>query len=380
MLFVLTTLACVGTAIWYQWPYPVEHTEYEEDRHQAAAGQPVNGKRAIARREVQWVRNVFSRDGKTIRHGPWTAFNGKGAKVAEGNYRNGAREGVFRNYDDNGRLIRERHFARDELHGPSRQWNGAGKLVALMNYDRGALHGKCELRCEDGQLQMALTFARGRLRNAEPEIIDERLRELLAEGAITDKRHFDELLRPTQVAFVECPLKDAVLYLGDNHDMPIRLLLEDSAISIDAPITCKMEEPLPLMVAFRQMLEPLGLVCDYRYSVFRVTTPERAREPDRTGLDQIVPPPGTRLAAAWEAPSEMDFIETPLKDTLLYMEDMHSIRFDISALPAEYRDRVTVTTSLSRIPFKHALALLLEQQKLRASLTGETIVLEQCQP
>jgi hypothetical protein len=173
------------------------------------------------------------------------------------------------------------------------------------------------------------------------------------------------------------PLKDAVLIVQEDVEVPIILALpDDGAISVDAPVTVDIEQPMPMMVALRQLLKPLGLVCDYRYSVFRVTTPERAREPDRTGIDKIVPPPGSRLAGAWEGPAEMQFIETPLKDALSYLEALHSVRFDTSAIPAEDRDRATVTTTLSGIPFKHALALLIERLKLRAKLIGETIVLE----
>src|SRR6187401_2543243 len=98
-LFVLVTLSAVGVWYWYQWPFEVENVEYgkatvDPFRAPGATALP-NSRQQIVRREVESVRRVWSRERKTIRHGPRKVYDGQGRLLAEGHYSNGVRHGRF---------------------------------------------------------------------------------------------------------------------------------------------------------------------------------------------------------------------------------------------------------------------------------------------
>jgi hypothetical protein len=71
----------------------------------------------------------------------------------------------------------------------------------------------------------------------------------------------------------------------------------------------------------------------------------------------------------------MDFVETPLGDAVAFLADQMPIGFDTSALP-ENRRSMPVTMSGRGVPWRHALALMLDDLDLRAEARGgDTIVI-----
>jgi antitoxin component YwqK of YwqJK toxin-antitoxin module len=470
-LFGVMTLACVGVWYWYQWPYEVEHLTYD------SGPEP----RKVVEREVETVRNVWSRDQKTVRHGPWVVYGGKGQKKQEGNYRNGAKHGVFVRYDKKGKKEQEDHYASGILHGASRRW-WHGRLVEETFYDRGVLHGRnhsrswngdiAELQYEHGRLEgpyllsqpvvegefrggkpdgewtyftgywfderspagltaewqdgvptgtwelvdlgfspdatigITMQFNGGRLVKVEPDVLEPRLAELLAQGEIHDPKLIRALFSVTEVNVIGLPFRDVVEILArpseaqvvlsqaalelrpesvpDYESFPFRggrvptnpldPFVPGKTELLQLPITCGFES-LPLIAVLRKILEPLGLVCEYRYGVLRITTPDEAARGDMTGVTTIVPPRGSRLEAAWQRPADLTFTETPLSDALQLLESTADVRFDISRLPAKYQS-IPTTRNIRGLPLKHSLGCLLDGFPLCASLDGETIVVE----
>ncbi|HEX5103947.1 MAG TPA: hypothetical protein VFV87_09070 [Pirellulaceae bacterium] len=319
-------------------------------------------------------------------------------------------------------------------HGPRRVYV-AGQLMLVENYRDGLAHGRWEWLDGAGKAHIVAEFRRGELQSfqASPEC-DQRLAKLLAEGAINDPKLVLTLFKPTKITFRGTPLLDAIQILKDVQQfefngtlgkpagfveggfgpkmvrfIPIseedrQRLLDDrkaerailelvrqesgSTESLElveqwyVPITCEVSDK-PLVVALGSILQPHGLVCDYRYGLLWLSEPEEAeRWKDPTGVSEIVPPPGSRLAAAWEDESHVEFIETPLLAACDFLSSYHGgiVKFDCSRLPQEYQQGTTrdslVTANVKGIAFKNVLGLVLEQTRCQARLEGEKIVIE----
>ena len=317
---VAMTLCAVGLWYWYRVPFEVEH---QIDKQ---------------RSEVETVRRTW---GGTVRHGP------------------------------------RRVYLSD-------------KLYLLESYRDGIPHGQWEWRDSAGHVTISAEFRFGRLESfqASPEC-DQRLARHLAEGTI-DPRVAHELLKDNKWEFIETPLKDALQILQDTHLIPIECYgvarargpsppaSDRPSISIDMPITCNGVDR-PLIVVLGKMLQPHGLVCDYRYGSLWVTERADAENwKDPTGVSEIVPPAGSRLAAQWEAASRMEFVETPLADAFRIVENTNLVKFDTSPAPDSivHSSRITVTLNVSGLPLKHCLGMLLDRVDCQAKLDGETIVID----
>lgn len=112
----------------------------------------------------------------------------------------------------------------------------------------------------------------------------------------SEARIFQELNRPTTIEFVEQPLKDVVLYLQEQHNIPIVLAskkLEEASVSPDTPIT-KNLKGITLRSALRLMLNELELTYVVREEVLQITTPEDAESQLITKVypvgDLVIPP------------------------------------------------------------------------------------------
>ena len=71
-------------------------------------------------------------------------------------------------------------------------------------------------------------------------------------------------------------------------------------------------------------------------------------------------------------PTQIEFVETPLKDVVAYLQDLHHIKIqlDFAALKEAAIDENTpVTKKLKGISLRSALNLLLDELQLKSSLT-----------
>jgi hypothetical protein len=364
------TLCAIGLWYWYRVPFEVEHKISKNDK------------------ELESVRRTW---GGTVRHGPR-------------------------------KIVRQ------------------GKVSFVEHYRDGVLHGTREWFDEQGHAYISAEFRSGRLVDfrASSEY-DQRLARHLAEGTLDNPRIVSAIFDNTMLHFVETPLKDAILILSDMHGIPItcqglrktvtippppepvrpaseairlndqmQLLVPldpdepDTSIELqllpvvevpavkpklirqtDLPVTDKIEhqDDVPLIVALGRILQPLDLVCDYRYGMLWIADREEAEHwTDPTGVSKLVPPPGSKLAAEWEKRTVHEFIQTPLSDVCDIIADSNGVRFDLSRLPGPPPDRplghMPVTSNVSGLPFRHSLGALLEFVGCQARLDGETIVVE----
>jgi hypothetical protein len=432
-VFVLMTLSAIGVWYWYQRPFEVENKQFATADPFAVPG---SSPPSLLERNVESVRRVWG--GKIVRHGPRRVYDGADNLRATENYRNGVPDGEFTYYiwpAGTKTKIGLETFARGEKDGPSRRWNSKGDLIAEENYSRGLRHGKLDLRDRDGkqaiegayqhgrpvgkwlwfprggtivgqwregapdgrwefsdrdgQVYLSIDFDRGRITTSSGEEFGPQLSRLLARIASDEPLILMRYFEPVQFKFAGTPLKDVVDLLKDAANVPLVLdvhSLYEASISPDTPIDCQSQGK-PLIIALSQLLKPHELACDFRYRTLCVTSAESASNwKDRTGVTQLVPPFGSRLAAEWIKTTDLDFVETPLKDVAEYLRQKHggAILLDLSHLPPgpfDYRKGVItadvpVTIQLRSLDVKNSLGMILDRVGCKASLKGETLVVE----
>ncbi len=95
-----------------------------------------------------------------------------------------------------------------------------------------------------------------------------------------ETRIHGELDSTTQVDFIDTPLSDVVLFLSDQHGIPVLLdeqSLLDDGLGTDEPITLQLEK-VTLKSTLKIMLEPLGLTAVIEDEVMKITTQTKADE------------------------------------------------------------------------------------------------------
>ena len=87
-----------------------------------------------------------------------------------------------------------------------------------------------------------------------------------------------ELIKSTNLDFVETPLVEVVMFLQDLHQIPVKLdhtALENAGVADDTPVTNTLRE-VSLHTALRQVLEPLDLTYLVTGEVLMITTRDEA--------------------------------------------------------------------------------------------------------
>jgi hypothetical protein len=283
-------------------------------------------------------------------------------------------------------------------HGPRRIYEH-DRLLLVENYADGQPHGKWEWLDAAGKAYLAAEFRRGKLISfhASPQC-DQVLARHLAEGTIQDQALVAKLIAPIGIQH-QGPLLELHKAMRDSlqvqlicHRLQGEVVLESTPPEFGEPGTPVWrayvpvtwnERDAPLIVALGGMLQPHGLVCDYRYSMLWVADRHEAESwRDPTGIDRIVPSAGTPLAKNWEANSKGDFIETPLRMAFETAVRQHvpGAEFDWSQVSPERQrgalEGSAITVVVEDIPLKHVLGVILEQSGCSAKLSGETLVIE----
>jgi uncharacterized membrane protein YgcG len=129
------------------------------------------------------------------------------------------------------------------------------------------------------------------LRRAKYKAVD------LRKSGSSEQRIFDELgkVMPVGLEFVETPLKEAIQFIQDQHNVPIVIdakTLTDAGLTIDTPVT-KSLKGITLRSALRLLLKDLDLTYVVRDEVLQITTPDKAAEQVTTKVypvgDLVVP-------------------------------------------------------------------------------------------
>jgi Leucine-rich repeat (LRR) protein len=191
------------------------------------------------------------------------------------------------------------------------------------------------------------------------------------------------LIYPTVLEFIETPLQDVMDYLGDLHDIGIRL--DEHALSKhparpDTPVTCNLQG-ITLNSGLRLMLNDVGLTHVVSHGMLLITTPEErnrlvqrvAFEPD----DVRFSPGNKQVLAALAEETQLHFIQTPIRDVADYLQDSHetAIKFDLRAMKkAGLGNDFPVTKKVEGVTLHAALKEILSELGLAHVVQHEAIL------
>jgi hypothetical protein len=375
LLIVAFTAFAIGFPIWYRWPY----------RETIEKRDPATGK-LWSTRIITWQRQwggerlahgpeqTILDDGNiTItmnnvqgnRHGPYTVRDVKGRKRESGQYVDGLKEG---------RWVAENRWT-------SR--SGEVWRVNVTSWHRGLLDGECEFSTGPKHADKNIaTFSGGRLVSYNGQSIDDVTFESLRKRPL-DEETAAALEKETSIDFVEQPLKDAMMYIGDLHNIPT-VVDPRGGFEADLPITQTISG-LDLQSALVLMLAPHGLACDYRYGSLWITKTDKMKDwQDPTGVAEIKPPSGSALARSWDEPIAID-CAAPLANVMGYIGQKMAISIDSSQIqvispqtPVPAKAGLapfTTTVTIRNLPLRDALGHVLYNNGCRCKLEGETLVI-----
>ena len=108
----------------------------------------------------------------------------------------------------------------------------------------------------------------------------------------------------TDIEFVETPLKDAIDFLAEKHEIPIVLNaknLEEARVNIDTPVTKRLKG-LTLRSTLNLLLDELELTYAVQNGVLIITTPAEAQKLQNTPFSfQIAMWLAVAVAVIWGA-------------------------------------------------------------------------------
>lgn len=168
--------------------------------------------------------------------------------------------------------------------------------------------------------------------------------------------------------FIETPLADVIEFLAALHHIPIQLderALAEAKIKTTTPVTRNIRG-VSLHGSLRLILRPLGLVHVIHQGKLLITTPEEGRQRLQRGA---VPPAAyvspTALADARKQteatlgkPVDIAFIETPLKDVAMFLNDTCDAKIHIDErglAAAKVAADTPCTVSLKHVSLRAAL-------------------------
>ena len=202
-------------------------------------------------------------------------------------------------------------------------------------------------------------------------------------GDVNRVRIAEALKQATQLEFVETPLNDVVEYLKDLHKVEIQLdekAIKRAGISLDTPVTVTFKG-VSLQSALRLLLRQLDLDYAIRDEVLFITTAREAAAFDPGQPDFKTPAMAAnerRIAQALKSPTQMEFVETPLKDVVEYIEDLHKIgiQFDSKALKqAGIDDSTPITFNRRGVSLRSALSAMLDALGLQFEIRDEVLLI-----
>lgn len=383
LLLALTAFA-IGFPIWYRWPFEIT-------KHHYPGGDKM--KPPIATTKSTWQRTWGGgkvRSGRSVLEGS----DGRTTRKKIEHYANDKQHGTLEDYL-NGKCALAGEYEHGQRTGTWSAYDADGSVKYIARWNQDRLDGLYEVYDNNGD-KKEYCFAQGRLVDAKGQPIKNRLLEQLAAGAIDDPRIAKELgqLMPVGMEFVETPLKDAVSFLQDVHNIPIVLnakTLNDAGVKTDSEVTLNLEgidlcSALTLLVAppararaaRPNRISSVELAFEYRYGVLYLTTAEDVRNgTDLTGVSDIRPPAGSPLARAWNEPCSFQTDEAPFDKALQSLGQPMAIGFDLSPVSSRgISVGWSVTKSLKNLPFRHVLGLVLNDFGLRCEARGDdTIVI-----
>lgn len=112
------------------------------------------------------IENLNAVDADGRKTGPWSETDVHGGTMS-GEYRDGAREGLWRHHARNGRLRSEGEYCSGDLHGLWTWYRANGALLQKGGFENGDRHGLWERWDANGNYLGSATWDHGRKRKPQ---------------------------------------------------------------------------------------------------------------------------------------------------------------------------------------------------------------------
>ncbi len=197
----------------------------------------------------------------------------------------------------------------------------------------------------------------------------------------------EKLQSPAILEFVETPLTDLVDYCKETHKLVIRIdrtAIRAAGVAKDPEITINVRG-----VSFRSamvlMLRQQGLTCVVLPEFLVITTPVGAKKWQGTPLADIACPPDAekKIKEALKTKTALEFVETPLKDVVDYIKDLHKIevQLDQRAMASAKIDAYQpITLNVKDVSLDAGLKLMLTELKLTHKIQDEVLLITPAKP
>jgi antitoxin component YwqK of YwqJK toxin-antitoxin module len=96
-------------------------------------------------------------------HGPFKSFHPNGQKRVEGQHTDGMQTGLWKYYDENGRMTEEIEYSAHHYHGRRVQYFPSGKVKLEERWVQGKREGTATAYAEDGQKVAESNYRDGHL-------------------------------------------------------------------------------------------------------------------------------------------------------------------------------------------------------------------------
>ncbi|MBN1595154.1 toxin-antitoxin system YwqK family antitoxin [candidate division FCPU426 bacterium] len=96
------------------------------------------------------------------KNGPYKVFSREGRLLAEGAFQDDQPHGIIKTYNEQGLLTLERSYQDGELHGPSRWLYEDGSIQVEKNYRQGVEHGTFVWKDKKGKVTATEVYKNGK--------------------------------------------------------------------------------------------------------------------------------------------------------------------------------------------------------------------------
>ena len=224
-------------------------------------------------------------------------------------------------------------------------------------------------------------------KSGDPVPVEKRRRTMGTVPTSEEKKLLDALAAQTSVPFVETQLDIAIAFLEQQHHIAIHLdkeALEQESIPYDTPVNLSLSK-VSLYSVLNLMLNDKQLGFTMDKNALKVTTRQKLTDKllpatlvDFAARDRGILQNHARLQKVLGSKFTVDFLDTPVQDALLFVQDQTKVSFFIdrtSIGEANIDLGRPVTLKLEHVSVREILNKLLEPSKLKCWIENEVVMI-----
>jgi hypothetical protein len=357
-LLVAFTLACIGVGYWYRWPYQKVIVYGARGRALWTEGQqPI-----FLGKEIQRYRRVLR--GEPLREGLTEYFALQGQRVGEDHWREDRLHGPFVRWYTSGAMQLRGQYEMGRQQGVWEQFDDQGRLELTAEYDRDLPHGTWRWY-ESGRVALTIRFEEGEAIELDGQPASDHLGIAVRRGIVDAPVEAAAIRRLYSLDLPAAPLHQLRSIVQARSEL-IVTIDPRSNVSLRTP-TPLVAERLPLNACFLVALAGTDLAATYRHGGIWITTKTEAARGDATGVESLLPQvKGTGMEEKLKLPISVALEDADARTALAEWGRATGLTLtpvgDSNAAPL---------TLQCQLPARHVLGLILDHFQLRVRRNGQ---------